>query len=343
MKPNNSLRLTPFIVGFVLIGVLCAYFFTPIRTHATGLFGFILITVLLFGIAYYVNERVTERLGKNKRGNDVSFIRSSSKKRVETLEQDVDNLSEIVRDLAHLVDKQQKNADYSLLPQDFTFYLRPASHLTGKEIYFYEALTETHVRREMTDEMRISLLFEKSNNALKRLLQKNSTLKIMINIPFMLIENGMIERLLRKNDHCLDYIFNIEGVFGASFSPALALQMKTLSKLGIEFCLTEPAPLLKMARLKTMQELNEHNITYLRASYNTIENDGTQKADFDQLKSYNITCIIDDLDDTVNAETLENLGITLGQGPKIGIARPVKADFLTPLSVTLREDYRKSA
>ena len=103
--------------------------------------------------------------------------------------------------------------------------------------------------------------------------------------------------------------------------------MKKISAIGVKFCLTDIAPLVKLTRLKVLVDLSDYGVQYLRGFYQSLEADGVYATDFKRIHAAGLQFIVDDLDESMTLNKLKSYGFMLGQGALIGLARQVKTEI----------------
>jgi hypothetical protein len=316
-------RFTPFAIGILLAVIGAIYFLTPLRHLGSGIFSFTLVTCIAFSFVYYFNEFITHKKSNYKKPNSYSFIRDKklSIQRDKQLKKDVSSLKLIVGDMKMAV--YDEEAKY-----DFTLYLRPICEFGNKSPCVYEALYEASVKHSLNETVRFNLILSKSISVLKKLKLTMPHLKILINVSQNHIKTLAISNDMEKYQPFFqDIIINIEDIHSLDFTVDFKADLKKLAAKGFSFAMTEPAPLLTLTRMKTLVDLSEMNVHYLRGSYSNFMRESVLPIDFKRIYAAGISFILDNISLESELLSLSPYGFILTEGEFIGIPRPVKTDF----------------
>jgi hypothetical protein len=299
---------------------------------------FIPLTILLLiGIVFFFNWQISQKRTLHPAVKNGFLSTTSLDARIITLEQDVDQLSVIVRDMSQLlaqheerlVEVEQASPPLETNLQEVSLFLRPIKQLENNALFAYETFVELKDEKIHAQEALTLWRIENTLVILSKLMAAAPSLKLICPLPAsLLVRDNIIRPILlslRQYSAILpNFVLMVTGKEQASFTSIEQYNLKKLTDTSLTLGLELKVVDSKILTLERLAHLQTMNFMLINADARQLLYANLHEEIKEAMENADIHFIATQIDDLVDDGLLLNQHIRYGSGVRLGAARPVK-------------------
>lgn len=301
-----------------------------------------IVVLALVGVVFFINWRISQKRTSPVLAKGGFMSTAALDARIMTLEQDVDQLSVIVRDMSQLLAQHEERIsgyeqaspaqDTNL--QEVSLFLRPIKHLENNSLFAYETFVEPKDEKTHAIEALTLWRIENTLLILSKLAAAAPTLRMICAFPATLLVRDNIIRpvllTLRQYAPILpNFTLMITGKDNANFTSIEQYNLKKLTDNNLTLGLDLKVVDTKILTLERVGYLETMHFKLINADARQLLYANLPQLIIDGLIEAQIEFIATQIDDLVDDGLLLNQHIHYGSGARLGAARPVKTQPAT--------------
>jgi hypothetical protein len=310
-----------------------------------------LLVILIIGGILFFNWQLSQKRGVSAPNKGGFISPTALDARIATLEQDVDQLSVIVRDMSQLLAQHEERFNENDIStpiidtnlQNVSLYLRPIKHLETNALFAYETFVELKDEKIYAQDALTLWRLENTLIILSKLTSAAPVLKLLCALPAsLLVRDNVMKPLMlsmRQNATLLpNLVLLITGKDSIVFNSIEQFNLKKLADMQVAFGLELKVVDSKIISVEKIETLKTMNFNLISTDARQLLYANLNAESIEKLEADNLSFIASDIDDLVDEALLMNKHIRYGSGARLGAARPVKTQ-----AVQESEEERKIA